>query len=162
MSDINSSLVSSELTTIETFKDTTEKRGSKLTLNELNYISDKQLHAKGGSGEDSPVKLVDVTLHNISYFSEEVAWCGTTKEDGLPRIYIDSKPHPASFDDSKLLAPVTIGYVYSTSNGTLPSLFSVEGGADILDYPEREMFVIYITGDCTISYLGSGSWPMHD
>lgn len=52
MSDINPSLVSSELTTIETFKDTTEKRGSKLTLNELNYISDKQLHAKGGSGED--------------------------------------------------------------------------------------------------------------
>lgn len=52
MSDINPSLVSSELTTIETFKDTTEKRGSKLTLNELNYISDKQLHSKGGSGED--------------------------------------------------------------------------------------------------------------
>lgn len=52
MSDINPSLVSSELTTIETFKDTTEKRGSKLTLNELNYISDKQLHAKSGSGED--------------------------------------------------------------------------------------------------------------
>lgn len=55
MSDINPSLVSSELTTIETFKDTTEKRGSKLTLNELNYISDKQLHQKtdgGGSGED--------------------------------------------------------------------------------------------------------------
>lgn len=52
MSDINPSLVASELTTIETFKDTTEKRGSKLTLNELNYISDKQLHAKGGSGED--------------------------------------------------------------------------------------------------------------
>lgn len=52
---VNPSLVSSELTTIETFKDTTEKRASKLTLNELNYISDKQLHQKtegSGSGED--------------------------------------------------------------------------------------------------------------
>lgn len=61
MSDINPSLVSSELTTIETFKDTTEKRGSKLTLNELNYISDKQLHSKGGSGgSSSPVGLAKV------------------------------------------------------------------------------------------------------
>ena len=68
MSDINPSLVSSELTTIETFKDTTEKRGSKLTLNELNYISDKQLHAKGGSGEDIfpefPV-IIEVDSRNI-------------------------------------------------------------------------------------------------
>lgn len=64
MSDINPSLVSSELTTIETFKDTTEKRGSKLTLNELNYISDKQLHQKtdgeGGGGSSSPVGLAKV------------------------------------------------------------------------------------------------------
>lgn len=69
MSDINPSLVSSELTTIETFKDTTEKRGSKLTLNELNYISDKQLHAKGGSGEDLfpefPV-IIEFDLRNAS------------------------------------------------------------------------------------------------
>ena len=69
MSDINPSLVSSELTTIETFKDTTEKRGSKLTLNELNYISDKQLHAKGGSGEDLfpefPV-IIEVDVRNAA------------------------------------------------------------------------------------------------
>lgn len=69
MSDINPSLVSSELTTIETFKDTTEKRGSKLTLNELNYISDKQLHSKGGSGEDLfpeyPV-IVEFDARNVS------------------------------------------------------------------------------------------------
>lgn len=69
MSDINPSLVSSELTTIETFKDTTEKRGSKLTLNELNYISDKQLHAKGGSGEDPfsefPV-VIEIDARNFS------------------------------------------------------------------------------------------------
>lgn len=73
MSDINPSLVSSELTTIETFKDTTEKRGSKLTLNELNYISDKQLHVKGGSGEDPfsefPV-IIEMDYRNASSESD--------------------------------------------------------------------------------------------
>lgn len=66
---VNPSLVSSELTTIETFKDTTEKRGSKLTLNELNYISDKQLHQKV-DGEGGGFKF-DVLIGMEVYYDEE-------------------------------------------------------------------------------------------
>lgn len=53
MSTTNPSLVSEEMAAIAAFKDTTEKRNSKLTLNELNYITDNNLHKKGdesGSG----------------------------------------------------------------------------------------------------------------
>lgn len=46
-----SSIVADELAKIKSFETDTEKRRSELTLNELNYISDKQLHKKdGGSG----------------------------------------------------------------------------------------------------------------
>lgn len=51
-----SSIVADELAKIKSFETDTEKRRSELTLNELNYISDKQLHKKdsgGGGGEDS-------------------------------------------------------------------------------------------------------------
>lgn len=62
-----SSIVKDELDKIKSFADSTEKRVSKLTLNELNYISDKQLHAKGGSGEDLfpefPV-IIEVDVRN--------------------------------------------------------------------------------------------------
>ena len=103
MSDINPSLVSSELTTIETFKDTTEKRGSKLTLNELNYISDKQLHQKtdgGGSGEDlfpefpvaieidarnadSPVDIDNVHARYLKGGYSEIRECPTDYDDNF-------------------------------------------------------------------------------
>ena len=46
-----SEIVKNELDAIKAFETETEKRRSELTLNELNYISDKQLHKKdGGSG----------------------------------------------------------------------------------------------------------------
>lgn len=100
MSDINPSLVSSELTTIETFKDTTEKRGSKLTLNELNYISDKQLHAKGGSGEDlfpefpviievdgrnaaSPVDIDNIHVRYLKGGYSDIRECPTDDDDNF-------------------------------------------------------------------------------
>lgn len=45
-----SSIVADELAKIKSFETDTEKRRSTLTLNELNYISDKQLHKKDGGG----------------------------------------------------------------------------------------------------------------
>lgn len=45
-----SEIVKNELDAIKAFETDTEKRRSELTLNELNYISDKQLHKKDGSG----------------------------------------------------------------------------------------------------------------
>lgn len=50
-----SSIVADELAKIKSFETDTEKRRSELTLNELNYISDKQLHKKdnGGGGDDT-------------------------------------------------------------------------------------------------------------
>ena len=43
-----SEIVKNELDAIKAFETDAEKRRSELTLNELNYISDKQLHKKGG------------------------------------------------------------------------------------------------------------------
>ena len=53
-----SSIVADELAKIKSFETETEKRRSELTLNELNYISDKQLHKKdnGGGGGSGPVE----------------------------------------------------------------------------------------------------------
>lgn len=127
MSDINPSLVSSELTTIETFKDTTEKRGSKLTLNELNYISDKQLHAKGGSGEDLfpefPV-IIEVDGRNV------------TSETDIDNIHVRylkggySEIRECPMDDGKFCAiakqlkpggmlPMINGFSITDANGVL-------------------------------------------
>ena len=119
MSDINPSLVSSELTTIEAFKDTTEKRGSKLTLNELNYISDKQLHAKSGSGEDlfpefpviiefdarNSANITDIDNFHVRYLKggySEIRECPT--EDGFFIVL------------EKMLTP----------NNTIPDIYTVD------------------------------------
>ena len=45
-----SEIVKNEMDAIAAFAEDTEKRRSTLTLNELNYISDKQLHKKDGGG----------------------------------------------------------------------------------------------------------------
>lgn len=160
MSDINPSLVSSELTTIETFKDTTEKRGSKLTLNELNYISDKQLHQKtdGGEGGSSPVGLAkvkfvadDLSMKLKDYFAIYLA---------LP-VYYPSHGHFAEtsggyspdfsigewnadiYDGNGfLITPYTL---YKKGSGAYTLEGSAKSGSDGNgDY-------IYITGDCMIT-----------
>ncbi len=51
-----SSIVADELAKIQSFETGTEKRRSELTLNELNYISDKQLHKKDGGGGSGPIE----------------------------------------------------------------------------------------------------------
>lgn len=57
-----SSIVADELAKIKSFETDTEKRRSELTLNELNYISDKQLHKKeGGSGPIEWDFLAEIT-----------------------------------------------------------------------------------------------------
>lgn len=170
MSDINPSLVSSELTTIETFKDTTEKRGSKLTLNELNYISDKQLHQKtdGGGSGDSSVGLADVRFvaDNLDLslgdvFSNGPAVWGRLVDSPLPG-------HPFLFTDDhdynvnigrwnagsetapKFVAPFIFGII-KPSYLNLVTVSS--GNAEIIEVEGSK--VLYVTGDCTIT-IGAG------
>ena len=57
-----SEIVKNELDAIKAFEDNTEKRRSELTLNELNYISDKQLHKKDSGGTGGGVLVVNVDI----------------------------------------------------------------------------------------------------
>ena len=59
-----SSIVADELAKIKSFETETEKRRSTLTLNELNYISDKQLHKKSGGPEPAPFTTSEVAIQN--------------------------------------------------------------------------------------------------
>lgn len=82
-----SSIVADELATINSFSETTEKRGSELTLNELNYLKDKGLHKLAKTGPDIPVPAVE-DLGKILKVGE----AGTYElgEDliGIPRVYL--------------------------------------------------------------------------
>lgn len=98
-----SEIVKNELDAIKAFENNTEKRRSELTLNELNYISDKQLHKKtdeegGGfkfdvligmeTGYDSEVG--DIQAHNVRYLegSYESAVEAYSSEERIPRLGI--------------------------------------------------------------------------
>lgn len=159
MSDINPSLVSSELTTIETFKDTTEKRGSKLTLNELNYISDKQLHQKtdgeGGGGSSSPVGLAKVTLlpagsaYRLSNVFDDAMFARYSPEgDYLPTVDVwsgESVPFNdwnARMEDGTRIVTPQVFYMKNTYE------YEIDGAAEI---KHDDGNYIYITGDCTIT-----------
>lgn len=66
-----SEIVKNELDAIKAFETDTEKRRSELTLNELNYISDKQLHKKGGgSGPVDWDFFAKVTIYEESETAE--------------------------------------------------------------------------------------------
>lgn len=161
MSDINPSLVSSELTTIETFKDTTEKRGSKLTLNELNYISDKQLHQKTdgeGGGLDSPLKLAKVTFVAddpsmnledcfLDFLALPVYRPGNeyhAETAGVLPSNTRLAVWNAGMDDESgfLITP----YILYKKSGVS---YTLEGSAE--SGSEEDGDYIYITGDCTIT-----------
>lgn len=167
MSDINPSLVSSELTTIETFKDTTEKRGSKLTLNELNYISDKQLHQKtdGEGGGSSPVGLAKVkfvaddsskTLDSYFYISEglPVYLSGGenyTETSGVCHTHTSIGQWNDGVDGGHifLIIPCVLYKLDATFTYTL------EGAAEFGH--DDDSNYIKITGDCTITIKDNSS-----
>lgn len=170
---INPSLVSSELTTIETFKDTTEKRGSKLTLNELNYISDKQLHQKtdgGEGGSSSPIKLANIVFHTPTQdekhidtylkFIGSASVCAYTPAheefpalaSALPDGTLDI---PANAWNSGNM-PIIVPAVFALTNG-YPESFKLEITGDAEIMPIDAMNVLYVTGDCTITIKAKGS-----
>ena len=166
MSDINPSLVSSELTTIETFKDTTEKRGSKLTLNELNYISDKQLHQKTDGGGDGPVGLAKVTFvsDDLDLSLSEVFSAGSTMWGsitdmllpGRPFLFVSDPNYNVSIEDwnteSEANPPFVAPFVFGVMNPSYSNLVTVSSGnAEIVYVESQEVKVLYVTGDCTIS-----------
>lgn len=168
MSDINPSLVSSELTTIETFKDTTEKRGSKLTLNELNYISDKQLHSKGGSGgSSSPVGLAKVKFvvddpgktlgsrFDIAIMTLPVYLPGGENYTETSSSF-DADTSIQHWNDGVdrgrifLITPYAL-YVKDSSEFT----YTLEGAAEFGNDDDSDY--IKITGDCTITIESKSS-----
>ena len=169
MSETNPSLVASELAKISTFETETEKRKSTLTLNELNYISDKQLHRKtdgeGGSG-DSLVKAADVrfTTDDTTYsgdlgavFSTEDVFIYSPANGKGPAfvtltgLNITIANWNAEMDGGvRLVAPQ--GLVLS---GAYYDVSVVSGSAEILEVAVGS--VLYITGDCTIQISVTGS-----
>ena len=85
-----SEIVKNELDAIKAFETGTEKRRSELTLNELNYISDKQLHKKDGGGgtqfEVATVRFINMQsfpyLYFVNYDAEYPPSAG--QRDALP------------------------------------------------------------------------------
>ena len=71
-----SEIVKNEMDAIAAFAEDTEKRRSTLTLNELNYISDKQLHKKdgGGSGGETFLITSTETLSGSGVFVLDKTW----------------------------------------------------------------------------------------
>ena len=95
-----SEIVKNELDTIKEFAEATEKRGSTLTLNELNYISDKQLHKKDGGGtgggalilhSDYDTGALDKTWQEIADAFDNgsiIVIDNNSEEDGRSRAYL--------------------------------------------------------------------------
>ena len=148
MSDINPSLVSSELTTIETFKDTTEKRGSKLTLNELNYISDKQLHAKGGSGED-PFSEFPVIIENDGRNAAGPVDVDNIHARYLKGGYSDIRECPTDDDDNFIVLGKMLA-ADSTVPTIIPLYITDENGVLSLDYSDN--ISMLFNSDDTITF----------
>ena len=168
-----SSIVKDELDKIKSFAESTEKRRSKLTLNELNYISDKQLHQKSGGGSgDSPIRLADVR-----FTSEETHYSGYL-DDVLGfgffetiAVYIPENAEEvelaacggAYFDDFRYIqswnAAMDAGVRCITPMILMPNntdnfeVSIVSGDAEIRTTEDevQEVPYIYITGDCVIS-----------
>lgn len=151
--------VAKELASLKEIKQSAEQRTSELSLNALNYVNDHRLHKSGGGGGSSPFKTAELTLNKIDDIGQSLAWYGTYKSSGHKTVYVRNKPNSTLFDDSKLVVPFDVVFEYEESRGTMPSLFSVEGDAELFDYPDDQMFSIYITGDCVITYTGDGNWP---
>lgn len=150
--------VAKELASLKEIKQSAEQRISELSLNALNYVDDHRLHKSGGGGGDSPFKTAELTLNRME-MGQYLAWYGTDKVTGHKTVYTSPKPNSRIYDDSKLVVPFELVFEYDESHGTMPSLFSVEGDAELFDYPDYQVFLIYITGDCVITYTGDENWP---
>lgn len=154
-----SSIVKDELDKIKSFAESTEKRGSKLTLNELNYISDKQLHQKS-SGGDSPVGLAKVKLlPNDSTLTIGKAFNNTAfviyyQEDGdLPPV-IDAQPpdnFPPFNEWNEWMEAGHCSFVIPQDfMMNMDSYeYEIEGAAKIMENDGNKF--IHVTGDCTIT-----------
>lgn len=161
-----SSIVKDELDKIKSFAESTEKRGSKLTLNELNYISDKQLHQKS-SGGDSPLGIANIVFHtpnedtnNIDNYVQFFAdgGCAYVPEgEGYPAAALalsnDMLNRAASQWNNKNISVIVPAAFIVDSE--YPDLFEIEitGDAEIMPSPEESTSMVYVTGDCTITFV---------
>ena len=153
MSTTNPSLVSEEMAAIASFANSTEKRGSTLTLNELNYISDKQLHKKDGGGSGD-LSIANVTFINETddAFTEYFNWPACYEEnelgEGAPALihmHLQVNLLPEESVTAKIPLYKNAIYVEADFSGTEEFIGNIEimgGGA-------------LITGDCTIKF-GNG------
>lgn len=151
--------VADELAKIKTFETETEKRRSTLTLNELNYISDKQLHKNSGGESSSPVGLAKVKfvaddLHMTlgSCFSDLIGLPAYILADEDYAETVGVYPVGAHLDDWNydvdagtvfLIAPCRL--YKDVGNFTYPLEGDAEFGVD------NNGEYIYIKGDCTIT-----------
>ena len=140
-----SSIVADELAKIKSFGTDTEKRRSTLTLNELNYISDKQLHKKDG-GSSSPVKVATLDLR-VSSGLPTSAVLYFPAEEGVPDNVADSDL--SSDDLYSVVVPQLIGIAPEWADA-----LEITGDARVIH--EGNDCYIYVTGDCTIAESGGG------
>lgn len=161
-----SSIVKDELDKIKSFAESTEKRGSKLTLNELNYISDKQLHQKS-SGGDSPVGIANIVFHTPNEDTNPIDNYVKFIEGGCQYVPAGggSPAITFAFSDDALnqtasqwnrLKPSMIVPAAFLIDSEYPNLFEIEitGDAEIMPFsPEPTTSMVYVTGDCTITFV---------
>lgn len=179
MSETNPSLVASELAKISTFETETEKRKSTLTLNELNYISDKQLHKKGGGSGDSPIKLADVrftseetrydgflqTLFNSigSGYAIYTPETGNEPEFCVSSLFVDEAItidawNSGMLEGLRFIAPmVLIVRNEAMEDGFEISITSGDAELRTVEAEGQEFQYLYITGDCVINVEYTGS-----
>lgn len=159
-----SSIVKDELDKIKSFAESTEKRGSKLTLNELNYISDKQLHQKS-SGGDSPLGIANIVFHtpnedtnpidNYVQFAEG-GCLYVPAEEGYPAVALpfedDTLDWTASQWNSENMSMI-VPAAFLIDPG-YPNSFEIEitGDAEIMPLTNSGK-IVYVTGDCTITFV---------
>lgn len=158
-----SSIVKDKLDKIKSFAESTEKRGSKLTLNELNYISDKQLHQKS-SGGDSPLKTAKVNLLpddsiliiNDAFNNPYLAFYYPENGDLPPVVGVSSTPSiPFNSWNSRMENRNRIVALQAFLMKTDSYEYSIEGDAEIMEN-DGDKF-IYVTGDCTITVTSKPS-----
>lgn len=114
-----SSIVADELAKIKSFETDTEKRRSELTLNELNYISDKQLHRKvdeegGGSGDSTFDVLFEIDPETPSARLVKGHYSDLVFDDTTPNVKVGAyfKPYGSQTPNVVFSVSAMIGGVF--------------------------------------------------
>lgn len=140
-----SSIVADELAKIKSFETDTEKRRSELTLNELNYISDKQLHKKAsGGGELDFDVLVQVDLMT------------EIESEAITTIIGDYETFKEKFNQNN--PKYTVGAIVQVGDITETAGFIANTVVNQETENEYINFILITEGDMDVAWHPDGTW----